>query len=231
MVNDINGIGFVPTRSLGQAGSSPPTEARSITEFQPPARREVEVTSSQRGFIALANAKDEALRVAQSVRQADRGLGQVGELLQGMRQEAETLLKIYPPYPPGSERRVEYLNSINGLRQQLEAMTFPTPEEGESFVFYPRELDLPSLDPITADDGDVADFVTAIGSAQVRVFELGTELKALVEGLPGHAIPDMPIPPKGESEAQTAGRSIADQIRQAARPLLGDSQALIRLGA
>jgi len=67
--------------------------------------------------------------VVKSVRIADKAMGEIETNIEQMESEVEMFLKQYPPYPPGSEDRVNYLNRFAMLRKQIDQLTFP-PDSG-----------------------------------------------------------------------------------------------------
>lgn len=63
--------------------------------------------------------------VLKSVRIADQAMAEIEANVEQMESEVQMFLKTYPPYPPGSEERIEMLKRIAGLRQQIEQLTLP----------------------------------------------------------------------------------------------------------
>ncbi|HEY3308055.1 MAG TPA: hypothetical protein VGJ93_06340 [Desulfuromonadaceae bacterium] len=63
--------------------------------------------------------------VADSVRQADATMENIGQTVGRMKSTLEAIVKNYPPFPPGSEKRVAYLKTFMSLRNEIEHMTFP----------------------------------------------------------------------------------------------------------
>lgn len=71
--------------------------------------------------------------VVKSVRIADKAMGQIETNIEQMESEVEMFLKQYPPYPPGSEDRVNYLSRFAMLRKQIDQLTFP-PDAGAQII-------------------------------------------------------------------------------------------------
>jgi hypothetical protein len=67
--------------------------------------------------------------VVKSIRIADKAMGEIETNIEQMESEVEMFLKQYPPYPPGSEDRVNYLSRFALLRKQIDQLTFP-PDTG-----------------------------------------------------------------------------------------------------
>lgn len=71
--------------------------------------------------------------VVKSIRIADQAMGEIEANVEQMESEVEMFLKQYPPYPPGSEDRINYLNRFAMLRKQIDQLTFP-PDEGAQAI-------------------------------------------------------------------------------------------------
>ena len=67
--------------------------------------------------------------LAQSERRFNEGLNQIQDLVGRMKALLETIVKNYPPFPPGSEERVRILKSYSTLREMIDRLTIPPPEE------------------------------------------------------------------------------------------------------
>lgn len=63
--------------------------------------------------------------VLKSVRIADQAMEEVQNGIAKMNSEVQAFLKMYPPYPPGSEERVQRLKTITAIRQQIEKLSLP----------------------------------------------------------------------------------------------------------
>jgi len=86
---------------------------------------------------------------AQNIRKADQTLEAVANAMQQMRQGLETVVKNYPPYPPGSEERKDVLTNYAALRKQIEQMTIPPEQDPASVV---DEQEAVSAPPIQTED-------------------------------------------------------------------------------
>jgi hypothetical protein len=67
--------------------------------------------------------------VVKSIRIADKAMAEIAANVEQMESEVEMFLKQYPPYPPGSEDRVQYLSRFAMLRRQIDKLTIP-PDAG-----------------------------------------------------------------------------------------------------
>jgi len=71
-------------------------------------------------------------QIARNVRGLDQSFKKISGQLQEMKRELTTLIKQYPPYPPGSEVRAETLERVNSLRRQIEQLDFPKSREQDA---------------------------------------------------------------------------------------------------
>jgi hypothetical protein len=72
--------------------------------------------------------------VAKSIRIADKAMGEIETNIEQMESEVEMFLKQYPPYPPGSEERINYLNRFAMLRKQIDQLTMPPDAGAEAII-------------------------------------------------------------------------------------------------
>lgn len=78
------------------------------------------------GRFAVLNARKEMINQAVNESQAT---GEARRLINQARQELEGIVKSFPPFPPNSVEREQYLNSVAGIRAVIQQLTFP-PEVG-----------------------------------------------------------------------------------------------------
>jgi hypothetical protein len=71
---------------------------------------------------------------AQRIRSADRNTETIETFIDKMKTRLKTILKQYPPFPPGSEERVRLLRSFNAFRKQIDQLTIPPREEFAEIV-------------------------------------------------------------------------------------------------
>lgn len=72
--------------------------------------------------------------VVKSIRIADTAMGEIEANVEQMASEVELFLKQYPPYPPGSDDRVAYLNRFAMLRKQIDKLTIPQDAGARSII-------------------------------------------------------------------------------------------------
>lgn len=81
---------------------------------------------SQSGYAALNARKEAVNQRAAGVRE----LGQAQRLAETAKEQLDLVVKSFPPFPPGSMEREQYLNSVAGIRSIIEKLTIP-PEPRE----------------------------------------------------------------------------------------------------
>ncbi len=74
--------------------------------------------------------------VVKSIRIADKAMGEIETNIEQMESEVEMFLKQYPPFPPGSEDRINYLSRFAMLRKQIDQLTYP-PDAGAQAIMGP----------------------------------------------------------------------------------------------
>ena len=67
----------------------------------------VDTTTPRPLYQALSTVKDHLNAVAETARQAGSTMDAIGQTVTKMKGVLEGIVKIYPPYPPGSEERVQ----------------------------------------------------------------------------------------------------------------------------
>lgn len=75
----------------------------------------------------LRTSKDAVNRVATEI----RGLGEAKSLVARVRDSLDLIVKSFPPFPPGSLEREQFLNSVAGIRAMIERLSFP-PAQSEA---------------------------------------------------------------------------------------------------
>lgn len=81
----------------------------------------VEISSFSTNKLHQFNTKFNS--VLKSIRIADQALADIETKVDQMSSEIHTFLKMYPPYPPGSEERVKLLKNYAGIRNEIEQFT------------------------------------------------------------------------------------------------------------
>lgn len=68
--------------------------------------------------------------VARQIRTMDTQTQSITQTIQRMTTDIRTFRKNFPPFPRGSEERVRLLKSFQGIRKQIERLTFPPQKDG-----------------------------------------------------------------------------------------------------
>ena len=98
--------------------------------------------------------------VARNIRDADETMGKIETYIDKMKAQLGKIVKNYPPFPPGSEERMEKLRAFGTFRKQIDEMTIP-----------PNEVFL--MQKQIAESGDLEETAKEYGS---------------LKGIPGHKV-------------------------------------------
>jgi uncharacterized phage infection (PIP) family protein YhgE len=74
-------------------------------------------------FNKLEAANSQVQQLAQHIRQVNQSMETIDSHLSEMRAKLEHIVKIYPPYPPGSAERIEAIRQFSALRKMIDQMT------------------------------------------------------------------------------------------------------------
>lgn len=149
------------------------------------------------GAYAQARARQDVLnKAADVVREVAATAEKADQLLGGMEEALGGVVKMYPPYPVDNPERISMLNSFGGLRRQIDALTFPPPDQldavakalgtGTGASGKPEEADkkaavslikepmwdIPLLDPEAATDKEVGKALEEVNALKDRMKEL-----------------------------------------------------------
>jgi hypothetical protein len=98
-------------------------------------------TTSLKGRLDIENLETIHARfnsVARTIRITDENIGKIENYIDRMKAELRSIVKSYPPFPPGSEERVKRLKSINAFRRLINQLTIPPPSEESVAKFMPN---------------------------------------------------------------------------------------------
>lgn len=114
------------TAETAERARIPPGVGLSEPTPSPPVAREVAVLA-EGTRTSLGRAAEQAERRLAEGRAAGEAFRRLHEKLAAMLPRFEGIVKYYPPYPPDNPRRIELLNQISGLRQEIEKIQIPPP--------------------------------------------------------------------------------------------------------
>lgn len=233
MVSDLSGIGTGYAQGVGYApvGSSRPSQAGGLAT--PPSERQeatptLATLDKGAGVLPrLLEDKSDAATSARNVRAARQALDQADALL-GRMADLVGGVKNYPPFPPGNEERQRYLNSIDGLRKQLQALVVPPVADRVEPVFYPRESEFPALDANVPSDAAVLAFGEAVAALRDQVKMAREALQAQAAQRAEVGVTGLPRPP-AEAQVPALSAQTAAQLGRTAYPISGGGM-LTQLG-
>jgi hypothetical protein len=234
MVSELNvaTMGYQPgLASVGFSSSSGGVETTPGINRQglgaPEEQETIRINSTSGSAASLTERKEDSVRVAQSVRNTSKSLDRAEELLN----EMATLVgavKNYPPFPAGNEDRVQYINSIDGLRKEMQSLTFPPVAPEYEPVFYPQEDKFPPLDAKVPSDAAVLAFGDAVKVVRDDVKTAREALEQQLQRSAEHASLGLPRAPQ-EQQAQEISVAVAGQLNGKSLPIVGASDALAQL--
>ncbi|MEZ0223740.1 MAG: hypothetical protein ACAH83_04240 [Alphaproteobacteria bacterium] len=184
----------------------------------------VSINSSAESFAALADDKEASAQVAKSIRDAGKSLDRAESLLQDMASLVGAV-KNYPPFPAGNEERMQYINSIDGLRKEMQSLVVPPVTAEYEPVFYPRESEFPPLDAQTPSDAAVLAFGEAVQAVRNEVDTAREALEAQAQRSAENASAGF----ADELQAQEISVAVAGQLNGKAQPLVGASDVFAQL--
>jgi hypothetical protein len=222
-------LGSVGPASSADSGEVQTTRSVSGQENGLPGQQQetVSINSSSGSVATLTDRKEDAVRTAQSVRDSGKSLDRAEELLGDMAALVGAV-KNYPPFPAGNEERVQYINSIDGLRKEMQSLVVPPVTPEYEPVFYPQEAKFPPIDAQVPSDAAVLAFGEAV---QVIRDDVNTAREALEQQLQRsaeHASSGLPRPPQ-EQQAQEISVAVAGQLNGKSLPIAGASDVLAQL--
>ncbi|MBU3736182.1 MAG: hypothetical protein FGM62_04315 [Methylobacterium sp.] len=126
----------------------------------------------------------------------------------------------YPPFPPGNDERVQFLNSLEALKKQLQSLEIPPVSNAYQPVFYPREDVFPPLDAKVPSDAAVLAFGDAVLSVKNTLVTARDALEVQLNEVADKAGYFAAI---NEGEASNVSKTIAGQVQATAMPLAGNT--------
>lgn len=218
-------LGFAPSAgpNVSPAVSAVYGQGSGLSEEQ----ETVRISSSAESFATLADDKEASVQVAKSVRDAGKSLDRAESLLQDMASLVGAV-KNYPPFPAGNEERLQYINSIDGLRKEMQSLVVPPVTPDYEPVFYPRESAFPPLDAKVPSDAAVLAFGEAVQAVRNDVDTAREALEAQAQRSAENSSAGLPRLPD-EQQAQEISVAVAGQLNGKAQPLVGASDVFAQL--
>jgi hypothetical protein len=235
MANEITGLATVSTGQAIRYEQTQATASKAVSARLPIDEVVRRAEPSLDGQVTRRlEVGDQVNRVATDVRAIDSGADGFQHMLFAMRDALSGIVKQYPPFPPDSRQRVDYLNNFSNLRKEIAALTFPAPEPfppevttdatvvpGADVAKKLKEIadDLPKLGaPAETSDAEVTDALSKIQEALTRVAEQKSMLWEDVVKFVGE-IPD--------SEARSNSAESRKQLADAGRFSLAKTDSFL----
>lgn len=101
----------------------------------------VTTPSSDRILInELEGANEEIREVARQIREVDHTMDVIAQNLEKMTASLETIVKQYPPYLLNDKERVTALRQFLGLRQMIDKLTVPAPDDTPAKILGDKKM-------------------------------------------------------------------------------------------
>jgi hypothetical protein len=111
-----------------------PKASHENKEAQPTAGTDTMPSADRILLSRLEGANDQAQMTAQQIREVDNIMHTIGESVQKMLNSLESIVKVFPPYPTGSNERIQALRRFSGLRQIIDQLTVPPPDDSPAKI-------------------------------------------------------------------------------------------------
>ncbi len=98
----------------------------------PPIRREGPeegIKHSQSAFVELQKINDNINELAKIQKAFEKRFEKLDSYFEQMKERLERIIKQFPPFPPGSEDRVQALRAFSFFRKMMDQLTLPPREE------------------------------------------------------------------------------------------------------
>lgn len=120
------GLGPAPPK-LAQTQKAAAVSVPPVTEVTTPSPDRILINK-------LEGANDEIRTVAQQIRAVDHTMEAIEQNVQKMTASLEGIVKSYPPYLQGSKERITALRQFGGLRQLIDQLTMPPPDDSPAII-------------------------------------------------------------------------------------------------
>ncbi len=146
-------------KSPPRAGAEPPGKPMD----ENPAFR-VDAHPGPEGLADIDAVKEKRNAMARTIHKVDTTMENIDGQMSRMKDRLLQIVKHYPPYPPGSQERSDYLKTFTTMRRLIDRLTFPQNQD-ES---------LPTVNNVPAEEAPpVSDEATPENAAPRRGFARG----------------------------------------------------------
>lgn len=142
----------MPNGNLGQRPDRTHQPHKSIADDQPSDidSEFIKVPSRDRiRFNKLEATNSKTQQIAQQIRQVNESMETIDSYLSEMRAKLEHIVKIYPPYPPGSTERIKALRQFSALRKMIDQVTRSVGDDGTTSILSAADGPAGGADPGT----------------------------------------------------------------------------------
>ena len=119
------------------------------TDIQNPINSKINTYVSKNKHIELGgifNIKASLNNIAKHLRTTNNSINKTQGWVEKIKNNLKTIRKNFPPFPPGSEERIQILKNITAFQKQINELTFPPPKLNEWDILRMDTKSLPRLD-------------------------------------------------------------------------------------
>lgn len=122
-----------------------------------------------------------------SISVADQTIETIDRHIERMKMQLESIVKNYPPFPPESAERLEYLKSFIGLRMEIEQLMIPPDKGAERIMADIKKINVPEL-TVTSTDKDVVAAIDGLNAASLALNSTRAALTAGFASMYGYEV-------------------------------------------
>jgi DNA gyrase/topoisomerase IV subunit A len=130
----------------------------------------------------IFNIKSGLNNIAEHIRTVNNSINSAQSLVEKIKNDLKIIRKNFPPFPPGSEKRVQLLKNIQAFQKQINELTFP-PEILDEWDIVPVVIkDLPRLNlDDNATNEQIVSSAKQFDAIDEKLFQKKTELESFIK--------------------------------------------------
>ncbi len=131
------------------------TKAQKESTEENPAFR-VDARPGPEGLVDIDAVNEKRNAMARTIHQVDTTMENIDGQMEQMKERLLRIVKHYPPYPPDSQERSDYLKSFTTMRRLIDRLTFPKNQDDGALAMNtppPAPDDSPRVDEAIPENG------------------------------------------------------------------------------
>jgi hypothetical protein len=140
----------------------------------------------------ILNIKSGINNIAEHIRTVNNSINSAQILVEKIKNDLKIIRKNFPPFPPGSEERVQLLKNIQAFQKQINELTFPPLKLDEwdiigvnNHAAYPSRLDIDNMKSTYLDDNATNEQIVSsakqFDAIDEKLFQKKTELESFIK--------------------------------------------------